>query len=79
MTPEEQRIAIAEACGWKFNRFKVFNPKGVHQTYMCGLGRDKERYNVKDSKEAIRLGLIPDYLNDLNAMHEAVVTLTNDQ
>jgi len=47
MTPEEQRTAIAEACG-------------------------------EDSDSIVR-GLIPDYLNDLNAMHEAVMTLNADQ
>lgn len=59
MTPEAQRIAIAEACGWKpdyydedsGNRTDVWkNPRGFIQ---C----------------------LPDYLNDLNAMHEAEKTL----
>jgi len=36
MTPEQQRVAIAEACGWT--------------VWSCG---------------------VPDYLNDLNAMHDA--------
>ena len=45
MTPEKQRIAIAEACGWKG----------------CPRCSDPEcAYNV-----------IPKYLTDLNAMHEA--------
>ena len=39
MTPEQQRIAIAEACG--------------------------------EDNDSIYRDLIPDYLNDLNAMHEA--------
>jgi hypothetical protein len=42
MTPEEQRTAIAEACGWKTGY------------------RDPEAWHP-----------LPDYLNDLNAMHEA--------
>ena len=41
MTPEAQRIAIAEACASQ--------------------------------------GVLPDYLNDLNAMHEAEKVLTHDQ
>ena len=54
MTPQEQRIAIAEACGWKqdttlpeadFDRWS--GPSGVHY-FSC-----------------------PDYLSDINAMHEA--------
>lgn len=48
MNPEQQRIAIAEACGkWH---------SGWPHEYM----------NQSD-----RLRHIPDYLNDLNAMHEA--------
>ena len=55
MTPEQQRIAIAEACGWTTKH------KGLWveqlQTYAA----------------------LPDYLNDLNAMHEAEGILTNEQ
>ena len=47
MTPEQQRIAIAEACGWK-NGY-----------------RDPEAWHP-----------LPDYLNDLNAMHEVEKMLT---
>ena len=45
MTPEQQRIAIAEACG--------------------------------EDNDSIYRDLIPDYLNDLNAMHDAEKTLTD--
>lgn len=48
MTPEEQRIAIAQACGW----------------FVGGVTRASD---------------FPDYLNDLNAMHEAIKTLTEKQ
>jgi hypothetical protein len=47
MTQEQQRVAIAEACG-------------------------------EDSDSIVR-ELIPDYLNDLNAMHEAVSIFDYDQ
>jgi len=60
MTPEEQRIAIAEACGWK--RIAPFK-----------VGREKCDWPVweKDGKRAsILTSTLPDYLNDLNAMHE---------
>ena len=64
MNPEQQRIAIAEACGWKFipeyyhgedqpPEFTTVTPDGKH---LCGY--------------------YPDYLNDLNAMHEAIMSLT---
>jgi hypothetical protein len=55
MTPEQQRIAIAEACGWEptpEGHFHPDNPTG--QTP-------------------------PNYLNDLNAMHEAEKVLTSEQ
>jgi hypothetical protein len=47
MTQEQQRVAIAEACG-------------------------------EDSDSIVR-ELIPDYLNDLNAMHDAENSLTTSQ
>jgi hypothetical protein len=52
MSPEAQRIAIAEACGW---------------TWKNGVG--ELRYG--ESKDFCDVSRIPDYLNDLNAMHEA--------
>lgn len=59
MKPEEQRIAIAEACGW------VLDNKGA-------IREDGYRYEVwgKHPHEAL-----PDYLNSLDAMHKAVETL----
>lgn len=64
MTPEAQRIAIAEALGWKgmdFATNNVTNPKGLKQFYN-GCLKSWEDF-------------VPDYLNDLNAMHEAEETL----
>ena len=58
MNPEKQRIAIAEACGWKVHpkdRFIVIPP------------------NSPNSVQP--LYTLPDYLNDLNALHEAEKTL----
>jgi hypothetical protein len=72
MNKEKQRIAIAEACGWKMHdhpdamKLKqgwtmpekwCINPKGVL------------RFNHHR----------PDYLNDLNAIHEAEKVLNNVQ
>ena len=58
MSPEQQRIAIAKACGWQFH------------TPSCAL---------MDVRECDEYQEPPDYLNDLNAMHEAVKILTDDQ
>ena len=55
MTPEEQQIAIAEACGWT-----KIGWNGVYQNWL-GVSPSEERDKHP----------IPDYLNDLNAMHEA--------
>jgi hypothetical protein len=65
MNPEQQRIAIAEACGWRIesdgaNTF-VYSPNKT-----SGTG-----YRMNDIRHPKIIKLLPDYLNDLNAMHEA--------
>lgn len=73
MKPEQQRIAIAEICGWRVETKDgtafVYAPtdsagKGYH-----GQGIEYEK----------TLAFLPDYLNDLNAMHEAEKVLISDQ
>lgn len=54
MTPEQQRIAIAEACGWK--------KQMSGQACLGWLSPDHGN---------LLFDFVPDYLNDLNAMHEA--------
>ena len=61
MTPQQQRIAIAEACGWKWE--------------ILWTGE----LNGKPIGEQGPFREVPDYLNDLNAMHEAQKVLTGDQ
>jgi len=61
MTPEQQRIAIAEACGWKY--------------HYSGDGYAFHAEHCTNGKYTRP----PDYLNDLNAMHEAENTLTKEQ
>lgn len=56
MSPESQRIAIAEACGWTFPDYK-WGSKGAPSLF----GKDSSG----------KYGPPPDYLTDLNAMHEA--------
>jgi hypothetical protein len=69
MKPELQRIAIAEACGWVFRDGGNF--AGVAQKLVePPHGR---LTHIMTHKAAIRS--TPDYLNDLNAMHEAEKTL----
>ena len=61
MTPEQQRIAIAEACGWTPVQCRNCKPS------VCTCDTDKPNPNTP-----------PDYLNDLNAMHEAEKMLYRD-
>jgi len=66
MNKEQQRIAIAEACGWRIKRrditgFNVWEP---------GSKLPAQLSNNLESK-------IPNYTGDLNAMHEAEKVLIN--
>jgi hypothetical protein len=59
MTPEQQRIAIAEACGWK-----------QQEPDSCFFDDPTESFQVYVVD-------LPDYTDDLNAMHEAEKTLNS--
>ena len=64
MTPEAQRIAIAEACGWKsWDHPEVMAKKEgwTMPEKWCMDPAGELRFNHDR----------PDYLNDLSAMHEA--------
>ena len=65
MKPEEQRIAIAEACGWKQDSRNV-GRYGV---------REDGWWSPINGKFHTGSESLPDYLRDLNAMHGAVETL----
>ena len=73
MSPEKQRIAIAEACGWKFTHFEKFRPEGDSPFV------DQISVPMGTSAEHLCSIPLPDYLNDLNAMHEAEKVLTDAQ
>lgn len=68
MKPEAQRIAIAEACGWKFTKIKgefscvAVEPNG--QVYHADFGN---------------VSFLPDYTNDLNTIQSVLKTLTKEQ
>jgi hypothetical protein len=63
MKPELQRIAIAEACGWDCDPIEAREWKSRGQ-WARKLG------DSEDNLASMNMS-IPDYLNDLNAMHEA--------
>jgi dissimilatory sulfite reductase (desulfoviridin) alpha/beta subunit len=71
MTPEKQRIAIAEACGFNCDPLEAMDWGSRGQ--WCIKPNDQKRELVS------KIMSIPDYLNDLNAMHDAEKMLTNEQ
>ena len=70
MTKEQQRIAIAEACGWSKPRKARLQGRPV--TYW--LPPDSSYMDSRIYEQQL-----PDYLNDLNAMHEAEKKLSNEK
>ena len=75
MTEEQQRIAIAEACGWTCcGCVEGCTPHGLSPSFSI------HDYNFKKVMAMeVPIGDLPDYLNDLNAMHEAEKVLINEQ
>lgn len=67
MSPEAQRIAIAEACGWVRKDESYPYPASSD-----GICKRIVWYTPDGVAQPLGDAAIPDYLNDLNAMHEAV-------
>ena len=67
LTPEEQRVKIAELCGFVKNP-KSWEREGLYHTWWNKKGEEPEQeyHNWQ----------LPDYLNDLNDCHEFEKTLT---
>jgi hypothetical protein len=67
MNKTQQQIAIAKACGWLHTK-TIYNPNetpyGRHPIHTADVNWDLP---------------LPDYLNDLNAMHEAEKVLKDNQ
>ena len=68
MNKEQQGIAIAKACGWTAEQ----NSNGYWRAVNKKHGNAVELW--LSEQNVWSLG-VPDYLNDLNAMHEAEKTL----
>jgi hypothetical protein len=66
MKPEKQRIAIAEACGWKMHDHPDCLAKKEGW-----VSRGWETWVMNPSGLLVFKHDIPNYLNDLNAMHKA--------
>lgn len=71
MKPEQQQIAIAEACGWA----KCEHLASLDLTTGIPPVNNPPKYGTYENGRA----QLPDYLNDLNAMHEAEKVLTHEQ
>lgn len=69
MTQEQQRIKIAEACGWKFKQVFLGEPYGTAPKHLAAK-LDPAHWNRE-------LYELPNYTADLNAMHEAEKRLTD--
>ena len=72
MTQDQQRIAIATACGWRCNGHpdQLAATVGYHFAY---------QFVLTPERKLVTHNSIPDYLGDLNAMHEAEEVLTSEQ
>ncbi len=78
MTEDEKRIAIAVACGWRITENPyglMWNDKIKKASLLPGGEASKERLRTHGTDGVT----IPDYLNDLNAMHEAEKMLRLNQ
>jgi hypothetical protein len=68
MTDEEKRIKVAELCGYSCN--------GIHYFPLIGT---QPSYVTPDGSDTCPVDMLPDYLHDLNAIHEATRGLTPEQ
>lgn len=77
MTPQQQRIALAEWAGWTFiHGESELDPDKDRIGYLAGNPPDSGRsapYPQMYKDE------VPDYLSDLNAVHELVSKLSDSQ
>jgi hypothetical protein len=73
MNPEQQRIAIATACGWtELHQARChYRIEGQSDTYLSGVPPETRELFVGDEP--------PFYLTDLNAMHAAEKALSHDK
>ena len=69
MTDEQKRIKVAESCGWKCYNDNGMGWKVEHQSGVPMFQHLSLSHAVAH---------LPDYLNDLNAMHEAEKLLWED-
>lgn len=80
MTTKEINIAVAELCGWKDIEIIADQP-------LIGKHDDNDKYphtvpyqghNADNTRRSDYGASIPDYANDLNAMHDAEARIVED-
>ncbi len=74
MNHEQMRVAIAKACGWTVK----YRKDGIEWTAL--VSPEAEVIDTTSGRaELSNFGCVPNYLNDLNAMHEAEKVLGAQQ
>ena len=70
MTQEQKRIKIAEKAGWRFHPLTehLYSEQEKAEAIMCW---------VRPGNDPWQMDRVPDYFNDLNAMHDAEKSLLN--
>lgn len=83
MNAKAQRIAIAEACGISYPRWECTNPECVEFGIIAEVRIDRSGRALycpgNQCGNDLSLIVLPDYLNDLNAMHSAEKVLSLSQ
>lgn len=76
----EIRLAIAEACGWKWTKWG--NPPDESNRYLRPPDRPASGSLLPCERPShgtpVNLYEVPDYPNDLNAIHDAVIATFTD-
>lgn len=78
MINEEIDIAIAEHCGWRNIKGIDYQPIGT-DPYIDGPDQMWVGIHPESGSDSDEYEVIPDYCNDLNLMHEAMKTLSEEQ
>ncbi len=76
MTNDEINAAIAEHCGWRNIKEIDYQPIGT-DPYIDGPDQEWVGIHPESGSDSDEYEIIPDYCNDLNAMHEAENTFKN--
>jgi hypothetical protein len=81
LTPEQQRIKVAELCGWKYIRkaepkdTRLFGGDVIPNRDLMGL----PQHDTPGATAVFGDQKIPECLTDLNTMHEAEMKLDENQ